>query len=81
VSFRSAQPLITCSSSRSASLTPFKRLAGYHVFAGVRKEADAKSIADTGITTLHPLMLDVTKHESVVEAISQVSPYVYLCER
>jgi NADP-dependent 3-hydroxy acid dehydrogenase YdfG len=56
-------------------------LAGYHVFAGVRKEADAKSIADTGITTLHPLMLDVTKHESVVEAISQVSPYVYLCER
>jgi NADPH:quinone reductase-like Zn-dependent oxidoreductase len=48
-------------------------LAGYHVFAGVRKEADAKSITDTGIATLHPLMLDVTKHESVVEAIQQVS--------
>jgi short-subunit dehydrogenase len=43
--------------------------SGFHVFAGVRKDADVLSIQNTGISTLHPVILDVTQHDSVTEAI------------
>jgi len=45
---------------------------GYVVFAGVRKEEDAKSINEMGIDTLVPLFLDVTKEDMCVEAMKQV---------
>jgi short-subunit dehydrogenase len=48
---------------------------GYHVFAGVRKESDAQSITQSNIATLHPLFLDVTNHNSCVEAIKQVDEF------
>lgn len=34
---------------------------GYTVFAGVRKEADKKALAGLGISTIRPIILDVTK--------------------
>jgi NAD(P)-dependent dehydrogenase (short-subunit alcohol dehydrogenase family) len=51
-------------------------LKGFHVFAGVRKESDANSIKSAKIDTLHPLILDVTQHESVVSAIHEVARFV-----
>jgi short-subunit dehydrogenase len=48
---------------------------GYHVFAGVRRQADADSITQTNIATLHPLFLDVTDHDWCVEAITTVSEF------
>jgi NAD(P)-dependent dehydrogenase (short-subunit alcohol dehydrogenase family) len=48
---------------------------GFHVFAGVRKESDAKSIEEGPHRFLHSLHLDVTNHESVVNAMQKVQAY------
>ena len=41
---------------------------GYRVFAGVRKDEDAKSLKEAGSERLKPIKLDVTKHRSIVAA-------------
>jgi NAD(P)-dependent dehydrogenase (short-subunit alcohol dehydrogenase family) len=45
---------------------------GFRVFAGVRKQADAKRIAALGSARLEPLSLDVTEAESIAEAARSV---------
>ena len=45
---------------------------GYRVFAGVRKEADAKSLADEGSDKLTPITIDVTKQRSIAAAKQKV---------
>jgi NAD(P)-dependent dehydrogenase (short-subunit alcohol dehydrogenase family) len=45
---------------------------GYRVFAGVRKEPDAKSLADDGSDRLTPITIDVTKQRSVTAARQKV---------
>lgn len=45
---------------------------GYIVFAGVRKEEDVKSIVNANDLNLRPLLLDVTSHESCVNAAKTV---------
>jgi NAD(P)-dependent dehydrogenase (short-subunit alcohol dehydrogenase family) len=47
--------------------------AGYHVFAGIRKEADAAKLAGPGIT---PILLDVASPASVAGAMADVSTRV-----
>lgn len=46
--------------------------AGFTVFAGVRKQSDADSIAAEA-PGIHPLILDVTKDELVAEAVEEVT--------
>lgn len=46
----------------------FLAAKGYEVYAGVRKTADADDITQLNIPHLHPLLLDVTSHDSVVKA-------------
>jgi NAD(P)-dependent dehydrogenase (short-subunit alcohol dehydrogenase family) len=41
---------------------------GYRVFAGVRKEADAQSLADDGSDRLTPITIDVTEQRSISSA-------------
>jgi NAD(P)-dependent dehydrogenase (short-subunit alcohol dehydrogenase family) len=41
---------------------------GYRVFAGVRKQADAKSLEEEGSERLTPIPIDVTKHRSITAA-------------
>jgi NAD(P)-dependent dehydrogenase (short-subunit alcohol dehydrogenase family) len=45
---------------------------GYRVFAGVRKDEDAKSLAEEGSDRLKPLKLDVTKQRSIATAARNV---------
>jgi NAD(P)-dependent dehydrogenase (short-subunit alcohol dehydrogenase family) len=45
---------------------------GYRVFAGVRKEADAKSLAEEGSDNLTPVTIDVTKESSIKSAKDEV---------
>jgi NAD(P)-dependent dehydrogenase (short-subunit alcohol dehydrogenase family) len=45
---------------------------GYRVFAGVRKEADAKSLAEEGTDNLTPVTIDVTKESSIKSAKDEV---------
>src|SRR5919109_1586684 len=45
---------------------------GYRVFAGVRKQADAKSLSDAGSDRLTPITIDVTKQRSITAARQQV---------
>ncbi|MET9297465.1 SDR family oxidoreductase [Streptomyces sp. NPDC003077] len=47
---------------------------GFHVFAGVRKEADGKELADAAPPSrLTPVLVDVTDEESVTEAAARVA--------
>jgi NAD(P)-dependent dehydrogenase (short-subunit alcohol dehydrogenase family) len=46
---------------------------GYRVFAGVRKQADAKSLAEEGSDNLTPITIDVTKERSIKAAKDKVS--------
>jgi NAD(P)-dependent dehydrogenase (short-subunit alcohol dehydrogenase family) len=46
--------------------------AGYGVFAGVRKESDGEALAREASSRLTPLLLDVTREESVAAARGQV---------
>jgi NAD(P)-dependent dehydrogenase (short-subunit alcohol dehydrogenase family) len=45
---------------------------GYRVFAGVRKQADAKSLAEVGSDRLTPITIDVTKDRSIKAAKDKV---------
>src|SRR5215217_2098123 len=45
---------------------------GYRVFAGVRKEADANSLAEQGSHQLTPITIDVTKDSSIASAKDEV---------
>src|SRR5882757_7121703 len=45
---------------------------GYRVFAGVRKEADAKSLADEASDRLTPITIDVTDDHSIAAAKDNV---------
>jgi NAD(P)-dependent dehydrogenase (short-subunit alcohol dehydrogenase family) len=49
---------------------------GYRVFAGIRKEADAKSLAEAGSDRLSPITIDVAKPESIASAKEQVEEAV-----
>jgi NAD(P)-dependent dehydrogenase (short-subunit alcohol dehydrogenase family) len=44
----------------------------YLVLAGVRKESDAKAIRLLEIDNLQPIILDVTSHDSCVQAVNQI---------
>ncbi len=46
--------------------------AGYHIFAGVRKEMDAESLSQQSLPLLTPILLDVTDETSIAAAVSQV---------
>jgi NAD(P)-dependent dehydrogenase (short-subunit alcohol dehydrogenase family) len=46
---------------------------GYSVFAGVRKQADAKSLSDAGSRRLTPIALDVTEAGQIDSAREQVA--------
>jgi len=45
---------------------------GYRVFAGVRKDEDAKSLKEAGSDQLKPIKIDVTKERSVAAAARNV---------
>ena len=45
---------------------------GYRVFAGVRKQADAESLAEEGSDQLTPITIDVTKERSIKSAMDEV---------
>jgi NAD(P)-dependent dehydrogenase (short-subunit alcohol dehydrogenase family) len=49
---------------------------GYRVFAGVRKQADAKSLSDAGSDRLTPVTIDVTKQRSITAAKQKVQSAV-----
>lgn len=49
---------------------------GYRVFAGVRKQADAESLAGEASERLTPVMLDVTKPRSIAAAKTKVQKAV-----
>lgn len=46
---------------------------GFTVFAGVRKEEDRQVLKEAGFERLRPILLDVTKEESINEALKEVS--------
>ena len=49
---------------------------GFRVFAGVRRLADAEALQAATSPRLHPVMLDVTREESVAQAAAVVSAQV-----
>jgi NAD(P)-dependent dehydrogenase (short-subunit alcohol dehydrogenase family) len=49
---------------------------GYRVFAGVRKQADAKSLSEEGSDRLTPITIDVTKERSIASAKNKVQKAV-----
>ncbi|WP_280526217.1 SDR family NAD(P)-dependent oxidoreductase [Couchioplanes caeruleus] len=49
---------------------------GFHVFAGVRRSADAEALQAASSARLRPVMLDVTREESVAQAAALVSDQV-----
>jgi NAD(P)-dependent dehydrogenase (short-subunit alcohol dehydrogenase family) len=49
---------------------------GYRVFAGVRKDEDAKSLSDQGSDRLEPVKLDVTKQRSISAAKKKIEEAV-----
>src|SRR3954454_21840166 len=49
---------------------------GYRVFAGVRKEADAKSLEEEGSVRLTPITIDVTEDRSIEAAKEKVQSAV-----
>jgi NAD(P)-dependent dehydrogenase (short-subunit alcohol dehydrogenase family) len=49
---------------------------GYRVFAGVRKDDDAKSLSEAGSDRLKPIKLDVTKQRSIATAARTVKKAV-----
>ncbi len=46
--------------------------AGWRVFAGVRKEADAEALREAGSANLVPLILDVTDGEQIAAAAARI---------
>ena len=49
---------------------------GFHVFAGVRKETDAKSLANEASSNFTPVFLDVTDTDSIAKVREQVAAAV-----
>ncbi|GGQ81792.1 SDR family NAD(P)-dependent oxidoreductase [Couchioplanes azureus] len=49
---------------------------GFQVFAGVRREADAEALRAASSPRLSPVLLDVTREESVAQAVALVSAQV-----
>ena len=49
--------------------------AGYHVFAGVRKEKDGKALVEEGSHRIHPVILDVTSSEQILDALKVVESF------
>src|SRR5437660_12082705 len=45
---------------------------GYHVFAGVRKAEDGRSLRSAGTSRLTPVTLDVTDAGTITAAVEQV---------
>ena len=48
----------------------------YLVLAGVRRASDAENIQHMGISNLHPIIIDVTDHDSVVRAVDEVKALI-----
>jgi NAD(P)-dependent dehydrogenase (short-subunit alcohol dehydrogenase family) len=46
---------------------------GFRVFAGVRKEADARALSEDASDTLTPILLDVTDEHSIAAAVNTVA--------
>jgi NAD(P)-dependent dehydrogenase (short-subunit alcohol dehydrogenase family) len=70
---RSGAVLVTGASSgigRATALLLDQR--GYRVFAGVRKQADAESLAEEGSDRLAPVTLDVVKQRSIAAAKGKI---------
>jgi NAD(P)-dependent dehydrogenase (short-subunit alcohol dehydrogenase family) len=49
---------------------------GYTVFAGVRKQEDAKALVEAGSDRLTPITIDVTKTRSITTARQEVEPAI-----
>ncbi len=45
---------------------------GYLVFAGVRKESDAERLRAEGLAGLRPVLLDITREDSIAHAAGQI---------
>ena len=74
---RSGAILVTGASTgigRAAAL--FLDRKGYRVFAGVRKQADAKSLAGDASDRLAPVTIDVTKQPSITSAKGKIQAAV-----
>lgn len=48
---------------------------GYTVFAGVRKEKDVQAIRQLNLPRLFPILLDVTKSETCLQAVHNIQQY------
>jgi len=47
----------------------------FHVFAGVRKDADMDRINELGISNLHPIQLDVTNSQQIEDSVTQITQF------
>ncbi len=61
------------SSGIGASCVRYLEKKGFHVYASVRKRADADAITALGSSRLEPLLLDVADAESIAKAAQTVS--------
>src|SRR3978361_1615071 len=68
----SKQPAIVTGASSGIGRATAQRLAadGFHVLAGVRKQADAQSIVAPNI---EPVILDVTDGENIASLVNRVA--------
>lgn len=71
---RSGAVLITgASSGIGRHAAEYLAVKGFTVFAGVRKVRDAEAIKNNGNKNMHPLLIDVSNHDSVVKAVSTLT--------
>mgnify|MGYP003386486410 FL=1 len=49
------------------------KLSDFTVYAGVRKQSDADKITALGVSNLKPLLLDVSSHQSCVDAMEVIT--------